>query len=43
MGRPYASPANETLTLTVSADPIGLGFPLECVDGEVSSTYNELT
>ncbi|MBL3670783.1 hypothetical protein JL475_33465 [Streptomyces sp. M2CJ-2] len=29
-------------TLTVSVDPVGLSFPLECVDGEVSSTYNEL-
>ncbi|WP_405599686.1 hypothetical protein OG741_19785 [Streptomyces sp. NBC_01410] len=29
-------------TLTVSVTPIGLSFPLECVDHEVSSTYNEI-
>lgn len=29
-------------TLTVSVQPVGLGFPLECDAGEVSSTYNEL-
>ncbi|MEW2087200.1 hypothetical protein [Streptomyces sp. NPDC005283] len=29
-------------TLTVSVDPIGLSFPLECIDHEVSSTYNEI-
>jgi hypothetical protein len=29
-------------TLTVSVKPVGLSFPLECVAGEVSSTYNEL-
>ncbi|MCH0562030.1 hypothetical protein I3F54_02255 [Streptomyces sp. MUM 2J] len=28
--------------LTVSVDPVGLSFPLECVDGEVSSTFNQL-
>lgn len=29
-------------TLTVSLVPVGLDFPLTCVDGEVSSTYNEI-
>lgn len=29
-------------TLTVSVKPVGLSFPLECVTGEVSSTYNQL-
>ncbi|MEU1302438.1 hypothetical protein [Streptomyces shenzhenensis] len=29
-------------TLTVEVRPMGLGFPLECVASEVSSTYNEL-
>ncbi|MFF8942551.1 hypothetical protein ACF1A5_09810 [Streptomyces sp. NPDC014864] len=29
-------------TLTISVEPIGLSFPLECVDGEVSSTFNQL-
>ncbi|MEH0545811.1 hypothetical protein QA802_22895 [Streptomyces sp. B21-105] len=29
-------------TLTVSVEPVGLSFPLECVDGEVSSTFNQL-
>jgi hypothetical protein len=28
--------------LTVSVEPTGLSFPLECVDGEVSSTFNRL-
>ncbi|MFF7751287.1 hypothetical protein ACFZCP_18960 [Streptomyces sp. NPDC007971] len=28
--------------LTVLVQPVGLSFPLECVDGEVSSTYNQL-
>ncbi|MBN0045007.1 hypothetical protein JS756_12980 [Streptomyces actuosus] len=28
--------------LTVSVEPVGLSFPLECVDGEVSSTFNQL-
>jgi hypothetical protein len=23
-------------------EPVGLSFPLECVDGEVSSTFNQL-
>lgn len=30
-------------TLTVSVEPAGLSFPLECVDGEVSSTFNQLS
>jgi hypothetical protein len=29
-------------TLTVSVKPVGLSFPLECVEGEVSSTLNQL-
>ncbi|MFF3329520.1 hypothetical protein ACFYWX_08135 [Streptomyces sp. NPDC002888] len=29
-------------TLTVELKPVGLSFPLECVDGEVSSTYNQI-
>ena|GEM_PF-6052700 len=29
-------------TLTVSVEPGGLSFPLECVDGEVSSLLNQL-
>ncbi|MFJ3339085.1 hypothetical protein [Streptomyces sp. NPDC086766] len=29
-------------TLTVSVEPVGLSFALECVDGEVSSTFNQL-
>ncbi|MGW6905594.1 hypothetical protein [Streptomyces sp. NPDC054940] len=29
--------------LTVSVEPAGLSFPLECVDGEVSSVYNQLS
>ncbi|MCS0637044.1 hypothetical protein NX801_15505 [Streptomyces sp. LP05-1] len=29
-------------TLTVAVTPIGLSFPLACVDYEVSSTYNEI-
>ncbi|MFI6492721.1 hypothetical protein [Streptomyces sp. NPDC050564] len=28
--------------LTVSVQPVGLSFPLECVGGEVSSTFNQL-
>ncbi|MEV5145504.1 hypothetical protein [Streptomyces sp. NPDC052727] len=28
--------------LTVEVKPVGLSFPLECVAGEVSSTYNQL-
>lgn len=28
--------------LTVEVRPVGLSFPLECVAGEVSSTYNQL-
>lgn len=28
--------------LTVSVKPVGMSFPLKCVDGEVSSTYNQL-
>ncbi|MDN3258915.1 hypothetical protein QWJ26_03660 [Streptomyces sp. CSDS2] len=28
--------------LTVEVEPVGLNFPLECVAGEVSSTYNQL-
>jgi hypothetical protein len=30
-------------TLTVSVEPVGLSFPLECVDGQVSSILNEFT
>lgn len=30
-------------TLTISVQPVGLSFPLDCVDGEVSSTYNQLS
>lgn len=30
-------------TLTVSVEPVGLRFPLECVEGEVSSTFNQLS
>ncbi|CAM5458065.1 hypothetical protein GCM10010378_52550 [Streptomyces viridochromogenes] len=30
-------------TLTVSVEPVGLSFPLECVEGEVSSTFNQLS
>ncbi|WP_202540868.1 hypothetical protein [Streptomyces sp. SID2563] len=29
-------------TIDVALKPVGLSFPLECVDGEVSSTYNEI-
>ncbi|MFE0175133.1 hypothetical protein ACFWZ2_22705 [Streptomyces sp. NPDC059002] len=29
-------------TLKVTVQPMGMYFPLNCVDGEVSSTYNEL-
>ncbi|WP_229919817.1 hypothetical protein [Streptomyces minutiscleroticus] len=29
-------------TLTVAVKPVGLSFPLECVQDAVSSTYNEL-
>ncbi|OKJ02790.1 hypothetical protein AMK18_10120 [Streptomyces sp. CB01249] len=29
-------------TVDVALKPVGLSFPLECVDGEVSSTYNEI-
>ncbi|MEV7065968.1 hypothetical protein AB0N97_24690 [Streptomyces collinus] len=29
-------------TLKVELRPVGLEFPLECVDGEVSSTYNQI-
>ncbi|WP_232838818.1 hypothetical protein [Streptomyces geranii] len=29
-------------TLTVELRPVGLSFPLECVAGEVSSTYNQI-
>ncbi|MYQ52535.1 hypothetical protein GTW41_15040 [Streptomyces sp. SID4941] len=29
-------------TLHVTVKPVGLSFPLECVDEEVSSTYNEI-
>ncbi|MGW6902174.1 hypothetical protein [Streptomyces sp. NBC_00624] len=29
-------------TLEVSVEPVGLSFPLECVEQEVSSTYNEI-
>ncbi|MGP4051736.1 hypothetical protein [Streptomyces sp. 2A115] len=29
-------------TLTVELKPVGLSFPLECVAGEVSSTYNQI-
>lgn len=28
--------------LTVLVRPVGLSFPLECVDGEVRGTYNRL-
>ncbi|MFI1763623.1 hypothetical protein ACH41H_16465 [Streptomyces sp. NPDC020800] len=28
--------------LTVHVQPVGLSFPLACVDGEVRSTYNRL-
>jgi hypothetical protein len=28
--------------LTVELSPVGLSFPLECVAGEVSSTYNQI-
>lgn len=29
-------------TLKITVQPMGMNFPLDCVDGEVSSTYNEL-
>lgn len=29
-------------TLNVTLKPVGLSFPLKCIDGEVSSTYNEI-
>ncbi|MCX5340777.1 hypothetical protein [Streptomyces atratus] len=29
-------------TLHVTVEPVGLSFPLECVNKEVSSTYNEI-
>ncbi|QIB48952.1 hypothetical protein G3H79_19430 [Streptomyces aureoverticillatus] len=29
-------------TLKVTVQPMGINFPLDCVNGEVSSTYNEL-
>lgn len=29
-------------TLKVTIQPMGMSFPLDCVDGQVSSTYNEL-
>ncbi|MES9512147.1 hypothetical protein ABWJ92_38225 [Streptomyces sp. NPDC000609] len=29
-------------TLNVTVDPVGLSFPLKCVNDEVSSTYNEV-
>ncbi|MFF7643648.1 hypothetical protein ACFZCX_25800 [Streptomyces canus] len=29
-------------TLTVSVQPVGLSFPLECVKGEVSSIFNQM-
>ncbi|WP_405891148.1 hypothetical protein OG612_04730 [Streptomyces sp. NBC_01527] len=29
-------------TIEVSVEPVGLSFPLECVEQEVSSTYNEI-
>ncbi|MGW1819185.1 hypothetical protein ACWCQM_37215 [Streptomyces sp. NPDC002125] len=29
-------------TLEVAIEPVGLTFPLECVNTEVSSTYNEI-
>lgn len=29
-------------TLEVNVDPVGLSFPLKCVEKEVSSTYNEI-
>ncbi|MFC9623285.1 hypothetical protein ACFTXM_25895 [Streptomyces sp. NPDC056930] len=28
--------------LNVTVDPVGLSFPLNCVNEEVSSTYNEI-
>lgn len=30
-------------TLTVSVEPVGLRFPVECVEGEVSSVFNQLS
>lgn len=30
-------------TLTVSGEPVGMSFPLECVEGEVSGTLNQLS
>ncbi|NJP53139.1 hypothetical protein HCJ93_24490 [Streptomyces sp. SBST2-5] len=30
-------------SVTISVKPINLTFALECVEGEVSSTYNELS
>ncbi|WP_415957776.1 hypothetical protein [Streptomyces sp. 021-4] len=29
-------------TLEVAMEPVGISFPLECVEKEVSSTYNEI-
>jgi hypothetical protein len=29
-------------TVTVTFAPSGLSFPLECVEGEVSTTYNQI-
>ncbi|MFF9913364.1 hypothetical protein [Streptomyces sp. NPDC013457] len=29
-------------TINVSFTPAGLSFPLKCVDGEVSNTYNQI-
>lgn len=29
-------------TLTITVEPTGLSFPLECVAQEISSTYNEV-
>lgn len=29
--------------ITVAVKPVGLSFPLECVTGEVSSTFNQLS
>ncbi|MEU7039404.1 hypothetical protein ABZ958_38060 [Streptomyces sp. NPDC046237] len=29
-------------TINVSYTPAGLSFPLQCVDGEVSTTYNQI-
>ncbi|MEU6376554.1 hypothetical protein [Streptomyces sp. NPDC046909] len=29
-------------TLTVELHPVGLSFPLKCVAGEISSTYNQI-